>query len=425
MFPVKKLFLLLSAVVATTTAFAPTTVIKQLNAAKHAGNALAYAKTQDAIQPPSIPSSHDKIYRNQKANEKLSKFDVAWNEKYAELIEFHAQNQHSNVPSSHPNKKLFRWVTNQRSQWKNKKNSLTPARIQKLNDLKFSWCNRSSWEKRFDELKSYHSTHGHSRVPINDEQYVELGRFVASQRHQFKLLSKGKKSTLSSDRIHALSSVDFIFDMSHLAEEAWAGRYEELMQFFNETGHSTVPIKHDLWRWCDSQRISYRQTSRGQSSTMTKERIEKLDSLNFLWNPREAQWDHRLEELKQHKEVHGHVNVNSKHYPQLSSWLQTQRSSINLAVEKMEALKKVGVKFGTQEIGVISKSPQHSKKMVKMRDEIVFDRKPLFRRAELNKLRQLQRVIRDRSIEESKRLQFEEDSARVLMNHYTSLSQWG
>lgn len=423
MVPTQKLFVLLTVSIVATNAFVPTTVIKQLNASKHAGMALGYAKTQDAIQPHSIPSTRDKIYRNQ--NVKLSKFDMAWNEKYAELIEFHAQNQHSNVPSSHPNKKLFRWVTNQRSQWKNQKKSMTPERIQNLNDLQFSWCNRSTWEKRFDELNSYHSAHGHSKVPINDEEYIELGRFVASQRHQYKLLSKGKKSTLSDDRIHALSSVDFIFDVSNLAEEAWSGRYEELVQYFNENGHSAVPIKHDLWRWCDSQRISYRQTSQGKSSAMTKERIEKLVSLNFLWNPREAQWDHRLEELKQYKKVHGNVNVNSKDHPQLSSWLQTQRSSVNLAVEKMDALKGVGVRFGAQEIGVISKNSQRPRKIIKTSNEIVFDRKPLFRRAELNKLRELQRVIREKKVDDSRRLQLEEDSARVLMNRYTGLSQWG
>ncbi len=331
---------------------------------------LEYAKTQDAVQPASLPSSHDGIYPatatatttatgttvtpEKKKQKPSSKSDIAWQERYNELKEFYNTHGHTNVPSSHTNKRLNRWVTNQRSLRKQGKKSMTMDRIRALDTIGFSWEGRMTWDKRYEQLKTFHETYGHSRVPINWNDNIELGRFVAAQRHQYKLREaeapgggNKKKSTLTKERFQKLQRLDFVFDVSDVASKAWDERYNELQSFFDENGHSNVSVKHehDLWRWCDSQRIAYRQMIQGNKSSMTKEKIQKLNKIRFVWNPRETQWLGRLNELKEFRSEHGHVDVNENINPQLASWLKKQRNSSSLDEGKRSALMALGVRI--------------------------------------------------------------------------------
>ena len=47
----------------------------------------------------------------------------------------------------------------------------------------------------------------------------------------------------------------------------------------------------------------------GKRTTMTKERQEMLEKLDFVWNTHEATWEDSYAELVAFKKVHGHCNV--------------------------------------------------------------------------------------------------------------------
>lgn len=66
----------------------------------------------------------------------------------------------------------------------------------------------------FTELRKYHKQHGHCQVNINCSANAKLGRWVKRQRQAYKLALKGENSTLTSKRIAALHSVDFIKNVS-------------------------------------------------------------------------------------------------------------------------------------------------------------------------------------------------------------------
>ncbi|KAL7454665.1 hypothetical protein ACHAWC_006268 [Mediolabrus comicus] len=61
--------------------------------------------------------------------------DYKWNRKYEKLVEFHADNEHCDVPQAHP--ELGYWSNNQRKAKAN--NKLDSVKVGKLEGLGFKW----------------------------------------------------------------------------------------------------------------------------------------------------------------------------------------------------------------------------------------------------------------------------------------------
>ena len=117
----------------------------------------------------------------------------------------------------------------------------------------------------------------------------------------------------------------------------WNERFEQSKEYKAQYGHCKVPNINEpnkaLGRWVTSQRQQYRKMSKGLSSTMTDEQVEKLESLGFSWVLHsKGTWNERLEELKEYKAQHGHCNVPRKYEPNkaLGMWVRTQRTQYNL-----------------------------------------------------------------------------------------------
>jgi Helicase associated domain len=90
-------------------------------------------------------------------------------------------------------------VTSQRQQYheyvQGKPTPLTKQRKDLLDDIGFQWRirNRPEWTTKFDELIKYKEKHGDTRVPQHYSDNRALGKWVAKQREQYKLLKKGKQ----------------------------------------------------------------------------------------------------------------------------------------------------------------------------------------------------------------------------------------
>lgn len=66
--------------------------------------------------------------------------------------------------------------------------------------------------------------------------------------------------------------------------------FQRLLHYKSEFGHVNVPVSYktpdglSLGCWCNTQRRIYRGNLNG---ILTEERIKKLNSIVFLWNPKE------------------------------------------------------------------------------------------------------------------------------------------
>lgn len=159
----------------------------------------------------------------------------SWDERYQELVEYKAIHGDTLVPAySSSNPRLSNWVSRQRqlyklqqkldnsldksqSQKEGKKNPyITEERIELLNALGFVWDVRSEidgWKERLEELKKYRKKHGNVLVPNRYPENPQLGKWVSTQRRQYKLLNEGGISSMNQARIEALSELGFVWEV--------------------------------------------------------------------------------------------------------------------------------------------------------------------------------------------------------------------
>lgn len=262
--------------------------------------------------------------------------DGLWLERYGELVNFCEKNGHCLVPSDYDaNPKLGNWVRTQRAQFKlykeRKPCNMTKERMEMLEKLNFQWKMRGDWMKRFAELRDYYRNHGNCLVPTNYPANPSLGRWVDRQRSQYKIFTAGKSTSLTPDRIKMLEDLDFQWKV----RDDWEGRYSELVEFFNYHGHSLVPARYSpnpsLSKWVDTQRQQYKLHMQGKPSSMTKQRIDLLNEVNFQWRLIED-WMQRFRELEEYVKKHGDALV-PQHYvenPSLGIWVRNQRTQFKL-----------------------------------------------------------------------------------------------
>jgi Helicase associated domain len=119
-------------------------------------------------------------------------------------------------------------------------------------------------------------------------------------------------------------------------EEKWNTRLKELLQYRLEYGDCLVPHTFNpnpqLARWVKRQRRQYKLMLEGRQSTMSQERLEILNEVNFVWDSHEAAWQEKLNELNQYRKERGNCLVpsNYKMNPQLATWVKCQRRQYKL-----------------------------------------------------------------------------------------------
>jgi len=157
-----------------------------------------------------------------------------------------------------------------------------------------------------------------------------------------------------------LNRIGFVWDAtstprSNHSDNAWQKSYNELAKFHATNGHCRVPSTSTLGKWVVRQRFLYRQyPNRTVNSSLTPERISKLNKLSFPWTTRSEQlWHERVNDLIQYKKEYGDCMVPRKYPPneQLAAWVATQRKNYNrrkagkqtpLTVARIDELEGIG-----------------------------------------------------------------------------------
>ena len=145
------------------------------------------------------------------------------------------------------------------------------------------------WNEKFKELCLYKQQYGHAQVPLNPEkpQFLALARWVKRQRYQYKLFQEGQPSSMTMERLQDLESVGFVWDSQGAN---WSERLQELKDYRAEYGDCNVPTNYrpnrPLATWVKCQRRQKKLFDRGESSNITRERIQELDNLGFEWTLR-------------------------------------------------------------------------------------------------------------------------------------------
>jgi hypothetical protein len=151
---------------------------------------------------------------------------------------------------------------------------------------KFRRYQDDQWNERFQELLDFKQATGHCLVHHEFEPSQKLAQWVKRQRDQFKLKQSGKHSTLTDSRQMELEDSGFVWD-SH--QVAWDERFESLKTFLMLAGHCSVPSHYadrKLAIWIKCQRRQWKLLLKGRKSTLNDSRVARLNSIGFVWNPR-------------------------------------------------------------------------------------------------------------------------------------------
>jgi len=186
------------------------------------------------------------------------------------------------------------------------------------------------WMNTLQQLKEYRKVHGDCLVPRGFDSNPRLASWVAEQRKQYKLLSDGKQSSITLERISLLNEIDFAWNAQ---EAAWSRNMNDLKQFRSKHNHCHVPLNHPefpkLGLWVKEQRRHYTLLKQGKvkQSHMTIERANALDEIGFCWDTHEATWLERLKELTEYKRKYGTCIVPTSYAdnPKLGTWVHHQR----------------------------------------------------------------------------------------------------
>lgn len=153
--------------------------------------------------------------------------------------------------------------------------------------LKFRAYQAENWSEKFEELIEFRNTYGHCLVPNSFHENPTLAQWVKRQRYQYKLKQEGKRSTVSDERVTVLEDIGFIWD-SH--KVVWEERLEELLEYKMQNGNCNVPSRYtgnrQLAIWVKRQRRQYKFYCSNKPSSMTKQRIARLEAVGFEWDLR-------------------------------------------------------------------------------------------------------------------------------------------
>lgn len=129
------------------------------------------------------------------------------------------------------------------------------------------------WEKSYRELQAYCVKHGHCNVPTGEATCIQLGRWVAAQRH------KRRRGELAPELVRLLDEVGFEWDPS---EKVWTEMFERLKAYAHQHGNCNMPEYYPedqkLANWVHSQRHKRRR------GVLLEDREKKLVSIGFCWS---------------------------------------------------------------------------------------------------------------------------------------------
>ena len=266
-----------------------------------------------------------------------------WSERFRELREFKRLHGHTRVCRSYKvSPQLVTWVKRQRQeyQWRKrgKSNIMTDDKIQKFEEIEFCWEPRNQpkesnpqnrWMSRLEELRHYKYMKGHTNIKQSEGT---LGRWVNSQRQDYKKKHDGRPSLMTDIRERLLEDLGFAWTAPKLSpsEQKWNQRFLEVKGYKEQNGTLDIPPdfkNQQLVYWVDKQRLELLnkrivvQREKNKPIYMTEARKTALRSLGFNMKKEpslpmaEHLWMDRLEELEVFREENGHANVPTKFPP--------------------------------------------------------------------------------------------------------------
>jgi len=196
-----------------------------------------------------------------------------WEGMHALLCAYQKRTGNCNVPLAHreDGKNLGSWLTKQRRD--KKTGALGAKKEDALEALGVVWNpTAQQWNSTYELLVQFKEREGHCNVPQGHRE--NLGMWLVNQR------TNKRTGKLDAGLEKALADLGVVWD---LTAQQWSGMYTLLVRYKERNGDCNVPRGHreegkNLGNWANTQRTSEK------NGKLSKERIQRLEDLGFLWN---------------------------------------------------------------------------------------------------------------------------------------------
>ena len=149
---------------------------------------------------------------------------------------------------------------------------------------------------QYRDLQEFHKQNGHCYVTRgSDEESISLSSWVHVQRKHKRNHDKGQSTPLTEERISLLEKLNFDWAPSisggiqKLAQagrdENWEEVFAKLVEHKKQHGDANPKKKVEvLGPWACRMRKLYNEKLEGKSTTLTDEKIAKLQSIGFKFD---------------------------------------------------------------------------------------------------------------------------------------------
>jgi len=94
--------------------------------------------------------------------------------------------------------------------------SMTRERMALLESIGFQWAKRKgfhAWMDKFNELREYKGHHGNCDVPTRNGPNPSLGRWVSTQRAEYRKFQQGRSKPMSLEKVDMLNQLGFRWEI--------------------------------------------------------------------------------------------------------------------------------------------------------------------------------------------------------------------
>ena len=240
------------------------------------------------------------------------------------------------------------WITDQRKTMKGQghRKDLTEEQIEKLESIGMVWDKlKEQWDQTYAIVKAYYDENG-SIDGLKDKKlngknlYQWLG-------DQIKSYNKG---TLSEERIQLLEQIGVVWNKN---EARWQEMYDLAKKYYEENGSLLSITDENLRNWIQVQRQAYK--GKGTYTKLSKQQIEKLESIGMVWDVKGKGFSDMYELAKRYYEEHGDLLLPDKYEidgKKVSNWIKDKRKAYKkgtLTEEQIEQLETIGMIWDVKE----------------------------------------------------------------------------
>ena len=275
---------------------------------------------------------------------------LSWDDYYELAVEYYKEHGNLLVPVNYSKNgmNLGYWITDQRKTMKGQghRKDLTEEQIEKLESIGMVWDKlKEQWDQTYAIAKAYYDENG-SIDGLKDKKlngknlYQWLG-------DQIKSYNKG---TLSEERIQLLEQIGVVWNKN---EARWQEMYDLAKKYYEENGSLLSITDENLRNWIQVQRQAYK--GKGTYTKLSKQQIEKLESIGMVWDVKGKGFSDMYELAKRYYEEHGDLLLPDKYEidgKKVSNWIKDKRKAYKkgtLIEEQIEQLETIGMIWDVKE----------------------------------------------------------------------------